>query len=156
MIVVADTGRLHYLILLDHTNLLHRFYGEVVVPDAVAAELTTSSAPDAVRDWMSRRPAWLRVVPSRTSVFSKLRTNSTSRSDDGSNDVSRHRLVRLPSSAAPRSRGAVLEHERCTAVTVEHFQHQARPIATQRVAQAVMQRLKWHRRIFCPGEHQQR
>ena len=34
MIVVADTGPLHYLILLDHADLLHRFYGQVVVPDA--------------------------------------------------------------------------------------------------------------------------
>jgi predicted nucleic acid-binding protein len=38
MIVVADTGPLHYLILLDHAELLHRFYDEVVVPDAVATE----------------------------------------------------------------------------------------------------------------------
>lgn len=63
MIVVADAGPLHYLILLDHPGLLHRFYGEVFVPDAVATELTRSSAPDAVRDWMSRPPEWLRVVP---------------------------------------------------------------------------------------------
>ena len=39
MIVVADTGPLHYLILLDHVEMLHRFYGQVVVPDAVAIEL---------------------------------------------------------------------------------------------------------------------
>ena len=39
MIVVADTGPLHYLILFDHAELLHRLYGEVVVPDAVATEL---------------------------------------------------------------------------------------------------------------------
>ena len=63
MIVVADAGPLHYLILLDHADLLRRFYGEVVVPDAVASELTTSSAPNSVRDWMSHPPEWLRVVP---------------------------------------------------------------------------------------------
>jgi predicted nucleic acid-binding protein len=33
MIVVADSGPLHYLILLDYTELLRRFYGRVVVPD---------------------------------------------------------------------------------------------------------------------------
>jgi predicted nucleic acid-binding protein len=54
MIVVADSGPLHYLILLEHADLLHRFYEEVVVPEAVAAELSTLSAPLAVRDWMSR------------------------------------------------------------------------------------------------------
>jgi predicted nucleic acid-binding protein len=32
MIVVADTGPLHYLILLEHAELLHGLYGEVVVP----------------------------------------------------------------------------------------------------------------------------
>jgi predicted nucleic acid-binding protein len=63
MIVVADSGPLHYLILLDHAELLHRFYDEVVVPDAVANELTSSSAPSAVREWISRAPPWLSVVP---------------------------------------------------------------------------------------------
>jgi len=62
MIVVADSGPLHYLVLLDHADLLHRFYDEVVVPEAVAAELSTLSTPLAVRDWMSRAPSWLRVV----------------------------------------------------------------------------------------------
>jgi predicted nucleic acid-binding protein len=63
MIVVADSGPLHYLILLDHADLLHRFYGEVVVPEAVAAELSTPSTPLAVRDWISRAPSWLSIVP---------------------------------------------------------------------------------------------
>ena len=63
MIVVADTGPLHYLILLDHAELLHRFYGQVVVPDAVAIELSSPSAPSRVRDWMARAPPWLSVVP---------------------------------------------------------------------------------------------
>lgn len=62
MIVVADTGPLHYLILLNHAELLHRFYDEVVVPDAVAIELSLPSAPKAVRDWVSRAPPWLSVV----------------------------------------------------------------------------------------------
>jgi predicted nucleic acid-binding protein len=63
MIVVADSGPLHYLILLDHADLLHRFYDEVVVPEAVAIELSTPSAPVVVRDWISRAPSWLSVVP---------------------------------------------------------------------------------------------
>ena len=63
MIVVADTGPLHYLILLDHAELLHRFYGQVVVPDAVAIELSSPSAPSPVPDWMARAPPWPSVVP---------------------------------------------------------------------------------------------
>jgi predicted nucleic acid-binding protein len=62
MIVVADSGPLHYLILLDHAELLHRFYGEVVVPDAVAAELTAPSTPSIVREWISLPPSWLNVT----------------------------------------------------------------------------------------------
>ena len=33
MIVVADSGPLHYLVLLEHIDLLRRFYGQVLVPD---------------------------------------------------------------------------------------------------------------------------
>ena len=62
MIVVADSGPLHYLILLDHADLLHHFYGEVLVPEAVAVELSSPSAPLVVRDWLSRAPSWLSVV----------------------------------------------------------------------------------------------
>lgn len=63
MIVVADSGPLHYLILIDHTELLRRFYGRVVVPDAVASELSSAGAPPVVRDWIERRPSWVDVVP---------------------------------------------------------------------------------------------
>jgi predicted nucleic acid-binding protein len=48
MIVVADSGPLHYLILLDHSELLRRFYSRVVVPDAVASELSAAGAPPTV------------------------------------------------------------------------------------------------------------
>jgi predicted nucleic acid-binding protein len=34
MIVVADSGPLHYLVLLEHIDLLRRFYGQVLVPDS--------------------------------------------------------------------------------------------------------------------------
>ena len=63
MIVVADSGPLHYLILLDHAELLRRFYGRVAVPDAVAAELISVGAPDAVRAWMAHPPSWVEVLP---------------------------------------------------------------------------------------------
>jgi predicted nucleic acid-binding protein len=71
MIVVADSGPLHYLILLDQTELLHRFYGQVIVPEAVLGELTSGGAPQPVREWLSRPPSWLRVqaVPSNQLEF---------------------------------------------------------------------------------------
>jgi predicted nucleic acid-binding protein len=43
MIVVADSGPLHYLILLEHIELLRRFYGQVLVPEPVAAELSAAA-----------------------------------------------------------------------------------------------------------------
>lgn len=63
MIVVADSGPLHYLILLDHADLLRRFYRRVAVPDAVASELISVGAPDAVRAWMAHPPSWVEVLP---------------------------------------------------------------------------------------------
>lgn len=44
MIVVADSGPLHYLILLEHIELLRRFYGQVLVPEPVASELSAAGA----------------------------------------------------------------------------------------------------------------
>jgi len=61
MIVVADSGPLHYLILLEQTELLNRFYGQVILPEAVLGELTARKAPQAVKDWISKPPSWLRV-----------------------------------------------------------------------------------------------
>lgn len=53
MIVVADSGPLHYLILLDQTELLDRLYGQVIVPEAVLRELTFDKAPQPVNDKLS-------------------------------------------------------------------------------------------------------
>ncbi|HYO14136.1 MAG TPA: DUF3368 domain-containing protein [Thermoanaerobaculia bacterium] len=61
MIVVADSGPLHYLILLDQTELLERFYGQVIVPEAVLRELTFDKAPRPVKEWLSKPPSWFRV-----------------------------------------------------------------------------------------------
>ena len=63
MIVVADSSPLHYLLLLDHIDLLHRFYRQVAVPDAVARELSSGSAPPVVREWIAQPPSWVDVVP---------------------------------------------------------------------------------------------
>jgi predicted nucleic acid-binding protein len=62
MIVVADASPLHYLILIEQTDLLRRLYEEVVIPDLVAAELTAARSPRQVSEWVSHPPAWLKVV----------------------------------------------------------------------------------------------
>lgn len=63
MIVVADSGPLHYLILLGQVGLLQRFYGGVAVPETVAAELVARRAPEVVRAWIEHAPMWVRVLP---------------------------------------------------------------------------------------------
>ena len=49
--------------MLDHSELLRRFYSRVVVPDAVASELSAAGAPPTVRDWILQPPSWVSVVP---------------------------------------------------------------------------------------------
>jgi len=63
MIVVADSGPRHYLILLEHVELLQRFYGQVLMPEAVARELSNAGAPAVVREWMRKLPTWIDVRP---------------------------------------------------------------------------------------------
>ena len=63
MIVVADSGPLHYLILLEHPELLRRFYGLVLVPEPVAEELSAARAPSSVREWITKPPNWVEVRP---------------------------------------------------------------------------------------------
>ncbi len=58
-VVVADTGPLHYLVLIGHIDVLPRLFGSVAVPATVAGELHHSNAPDAVRAWAASPPPWL-------------------------------------------------------------------------------------------------
>jgi predicted nucleic acid-binding protein len=61
MLVVADTSPLHYLILVNQTDLLHTLYGHVTIPIAVAVELSHAKAPQAVRNFVDNPPQWLSV-----------------------------------------------------------------------------------------------
>jgi predicted nucleic acid-binding protein len=72
MIVVADSGPLHYLILLEHTELLRRFYGQVLVPEPVAKKLSAVGAPAIVREWITDPPTWVDVRPVPSEVVSMI------------------------------------------------------------------------------------
>jgi predicted nucleic acid-binding protein len=63
MIIVADTSPILYLVLIDQIDLLLSFYRDVLIPDAVAAELNSKASPQAVRTWITNPPAWARVAP---------------------------------------------------------------------------------------------
>ena len=72
MIVVADSGPLHYLILLQHIELLQRFYGQVLVPEPVAGELSAAGAPAVVREWITKPPTWVDVRPVASEAVSTI------------------------------------------------------------------------------------
>ena len=61
MVVIADTSPVNYLILIGHAGVLPELYGEVVIPQAVLAELRHPDAPGAVTRWIASPPAWMVV-----------------------------------------------------------------------------------------------
>jgi len=63
MIVVADAGPIHYLILTEAIEVLKPLYQRVVVPRMVAEELNRAAAPAEVRNWLSQPPDWFEVRP---------------------------------------------------------------------------------------------
>ena len=63
MIVVADTGPLNYLVLIEAADVLQPLFTHVVVPKTVGEELRSTSAPAAVRTWIAQPPDWLEVRP---------------------------------------------------------------------------------------------
>jgi predicted nucleic acid-binding protein len=57
--VVADTSPLCYLLLIDQIDLLPLLFERVLIPKAVAAELTPTAADRKLREWIAMPPAWL-------------------------------------------------------------------------------------------------
>jgi predicted nucleic acid-binding protein len=63
VIVVADAGPIHYLILIQAVDILPTLYGTVLVPKTVSEELITESTPMVVRSWMEQPPEWCQIHP---------------------------------------------------------------------------------------------
>ena len=63
MQVIADTGPLHYLVLIDQIGLLGPLFGRVIIPVAVRDELDHSETPAPVRAWITAPPPWLSIMP---------------------------------------------------------------------------------------------
>ena len=61
MIAGADASPICYLILIGEIDLLPKLFEQVLVPDAVLAELLHEDAPAAVREWASSLPSWFGV-----------------------------------------------------------------------------------------------
>jgi len=69
MIIIADTGPIHYLILINEIEVLETLAGRVIVPHAVFQELQAAGAPEQVRRWISSQPDWIEVRQANTSLF---------------------------------------------------------------------------------------
>jgi predicted nucleic acid-binding protein len=75
MIVVADTSPINYLLLIQEIDILPKMYGKVVIPRAVHEELLRPVAPEIVRAWIVKAPAWLEIrtpINSPDSSLAKL------------------------------------------------------------------------------------
>ena len=72
MIVIADTGPINYLVLIDEIEVLCRLYSRVATPSSVCQELKHSSAPEKVRAWISLPPTWLEVFSPTLSADAHL------------------------------------------------------------------------------------
>jgi hypothetical protein len=57
MLVVADTGPLHYLVLIAQIDILPQLFG------SVRDEPDRPMAPPPVQAWIKAPPPWLSVVP---------------------------------------------------------------------------------------------
>ena len=63
MRAVADTGPLHYLVLIGEIDFLPILFETVLVPEAVRNELSREQTPPVVRAWIAQTPAWIQIVP---------------------------------------------------------------------------------------------
>jgi predicted nucleic acid-binding protein len=61
MLVVADSSPLIVLVNIEHINVLPKLFGQIVIPTAVAQELTYPSRPQAVQAFAAAPPAWLKI-----------------------------------------------------------------------------------------------
>jgi predicted nucleic acid-binding protein len=60
-LVVADSGPLNYLVLIETIDVLPRLFEQILVPTAVYDELAHADAPPLVRAFVAHKPAWLEV-----------------------------------------------------------------------------------------------
>src|SRR5271168_5361495 len=63
LVVIADTGPLHHLVLIGEIDLIPRLFETVLVPEMVRDELSRARTPPPVRAWIASPPAWLQIVP---------------------------------------------------------------------------------------------
>ena len=73
MIVVSDTSPICYLLLINRVDILQALYDVVIIPQAVANELSASEAPSVVKSWIAHPPIWLQIQLIETPQNTELR-----------------------------------------------------------------------------------
>ncbi len=63
MTIVCDTSPLNYLVLVHSIEVLPTLFSELYTTSEVIGELRHARAPELVRRWAQRLPAWLHVAP---------------------------------------------------------------------------------------------
>ena len=75
-VVVADTGPIHYLVLIGESEILFRLFAKILSPDAVRDELLHPEAPEVVRAWTAAQNAltesFFTQLPRRAEVAARL------------------------------------------------------------------------------------
>ena len=59
MLIVSDASPLHYLVLIEHVDVLSHLFNQIVAPPIVLEELRHPRAPQSVREWAASPPSWL-------------------------------------------------------------------------------------------------
>jgi predicted nucleic acid-binding protein len=67
-LVVADTGPLNYLILIEQIEVLPALFEKVFVPQIVREELRHDEAPKTVRRWIAEPPSWIEIAPTEHDI----------------------------------------------------------------------------------------
>lgn len=61
MLVVSDASPINVLVRVGYADILARLFGAVVIPPAVAQELSREATPKVVREWLADKPIWLEI-----------------------------------------------------------------------------------------------
>lgn len=78
-LVVADTGPLNYLVLVEAIDVLPKLFEQILVPAAVYDELAHADAPAPVRAFIAQKPAGWRYDPIPIAATTMRMTRSWTR-----------------------------------------------------------------------------
>lgn len=72
MIIISDTTPLHYLILIEKEEILPALFGEIIIPEAVFAEMTHERTPAEILKWIKNPPLWIQIKLPSAEISAKI------------------------------------------------------------------------------------